>query len=99
MSVPFATGVPVVALTVDQSLDEGSTDVDAAGRGNLGAWESTGIVDASAAFGPDMYLINVQAHTLWVAKSPGADNVAPAGPDFTDKREGGQLLLVKLPGA
>jgi uncharacterized protein DUF839 len=99
MYVPFATGVPVVALTVDQSLDEGSTDVDAAGRGNLGAWESTGIVDASAAFGPDMFLINVQAHTLWVAKSPGADNVAPAGPDFTDKREGGQLLLVKLPGA
>lgn len=99
MYVPFATRLPSVALTVDQSADEGPTDVDAAPRASLGAWESTGIVDASAAFGADMYLINVQAHSLWVAKSAGADNVAPAGPDFTDKREGGQLLLVKIPGA
>jgi secreted PhoX family phosphatase len=99
MYVPFSTGTPQVALTVNQSADEGPTDVDAAGRGNLGAWEATGIVDASAGFGPDTFLVNVQAHTLWVKKSPGADNVAPAGPDFTDKREGGQLLLVKIPGA
>jgi hypothetical protein len=99
MYVPFGTRVPATVLTVDQSADEGPTDVDAAGRGSQGAWEATGIVDASAAFGPDTFLVNVQAHTLWVAKSPGADNVAPAGPDFTDKREGGQLLLVRIPGA
>ena len=66
--------------------------------GNWGAWESTGIVDASKAFGPDMFLINIQAHTLWIEKAPGDDNYAPAGPDFTYKREGGQLLLIKIPG-
>ena len=56
-------------------------------------------MDASAAFGPNMFLIDVQAHTLWVDKALGEDNFAPAGPDFTYKREGGQLLLLKVPGA
>ncbi|MEA2613642.1 MAG: hypothetical protein QOI52_1601 [Chloroflexota bacterium] len=93
----LATSVNAVALKVDQSADEGPTDVDSAGRANLGAWESTGIVDASAAFGPGAFLNNIQAHSLWVKKSPGDDNVAPAGPDFTNKREGGQLLLVRIP--
>jgi len=93
----LATGINAVALKVDQSADEGPTDVDNAGRANLGAWESTGIVDASAAFGPGAFLINIQAHSLWIQKSPGDDNVAPAGPDFTNKREGGQLLLVRIP--
>jgi hypothetical protein len=55
-------------------------------------------VDASKAFGRDMFLINVQAHTLWVEKAPGDDNYPPPGPDFTYKREGGQLLLMKIPG-
>ncbi|HUP54495.1 MAG TPA: hypothetical protein VM408_03220 [Methylomirabilota bacterium] len=93
----LATRLNAVALKVDQSADEGPTDMDNAARANLGAWESTGIVDASAAFGPGAFLINVQAHSLWVAKAPGDDNVAPAGPDFTYKREGGQLLLVRIP--
>ena len=95
---PFATGTATVALKVDQSADEGPTDVDSTTtRGSLGAWESSGIVDASAAFGPGAFLIDVQASTLWVEKAPGADNVPPAGPDFTDKRAGGQLLLVRIP--
>ena len=52
--------------------DEGPTDVDATTTpGNLGAWESSGIVDASAAFGPGAFLIDVQAGTLWVEKAPG----------------------------
>ncbi|HYH91591.1 MAG TPA: hypothetical protein VD763_00405 [Candidatus Saccharimonadales bacterium] len=94
----LTTGTTSVALRVDQSLDEGPTDVDATTTpGNLGAWESSGIVDASAAFGPGAFLIVVQAGTLWVEKAPGADNVAPPGPDFTDKRAGGQLLLVRIP--
>jgi hypothetical protein len=93
----LATGINAVALKVDQSADEGPTDVDAAGRANLGAWESSGIVDASAAFGPGAFLIDVQAHSLWIEKAPGDDNVAPAGPDFTYKREGGQLLLIRIP--
>ncbi len=94
----FGTGLATIALKVDQSADEGVTDVDpATTRGNLGAWESSGIVDASAAFGPGAFLVTVQAHTLWVEAYPGDDNVAPPGADFTVKREGGQLLLVRIP--
>jgi hypothetical protein len=92
-------GADVVAK-VNQSADGGSTDVDGRAPSNQGAWESTGIVDASKAFGPDMFLINVQAHTLWVEKAPGEDTFidANADPDFTYKREGGQLLLIRIPG-
>jgi hypothetical protein len=93
----FDTGTATVAARVDQSTDETPADQDLASKGNLGAWESSGVVDASAAFGPGAFLVTVQAHTLWVAKAPGDDNVAPAGPDFTFKKEGGQLLLVRIP--
>jgi hypothetical protein len=109
--VPFA-GTPAVVAKVNQSADEGPTDVDppdnppfagaafAISPGNLGAWESTGIVDASAAYGPGAFLINVQAHTLWVEKLTGPDTFidADSDPDFTYKREGGQLLLIRIPG-
>jgi hypothetical protein len=94
----LTTGMNTAILKVDHQLDEGSTDVDpATTKGNWGAWESSGIVDASAAFGPGAFLVNVQAHTLFVEVAPGADNFAPAGADFLDKREGGQLLLVRIP--
>ena len=53
----------------------------------------------SSVFGADTFLINVQAHTLWVEKAPGRDDVAPAGTDYTFKREGGQLDLIRIPGA
>ena len=96
--VPFS-GTPKVVARIDQSADGGPTDVDGRPNGNLGAWETTGIVDASDAFGPDMFLINIQAHTLWVEKAPGDDNNADGQPDFTYKREGGQLLLLRIPGA
>ncbi len=68
--------------------------------GNWGSWETTGIVDASAAFGAGAYLINIQAHTLWIEKAPGPDTFLDANsdPDFTYKREGGQLLLIRIPG-
>jgi hypothetical protein len=95
--VPF-TGAPEVVLKVDQSADGGPTDVDGRPPGNWGAWESSGIVDASAAFGPGAFLINVQAHTLWVEKAPGDDNNGDGQPDFTYKREGGQLALIRIPG-
>lgn len=94
--VPFS-GTPQVVVKIDQSADSGPTDVDGRPTGNLGGWEASGIVDASAAFGPGAFLITVQAHTLWVAKADGEDNFAPAGPDFTYKREGGQLLLIRMP--
>jgi hypothetical protein len=87
-----------VVAKVNQSADGGPTDVDGRAAGNQGAWESTGIVDASKAFGPDMFLINVQAHTLWVEKAPGDDNNGDGQPDFTYKREGGQLALLRIPG-
>ena len=90
-------GMEIVAR-VDQSADGGPTDVDGRTPGNQGAWESTGVVDASKAFGPNMFLINVQAHTLWVEKAPGDDNNGDGQPDFTYKREGGQLMLMRIPG-
>jgi hypothetical protein len=46
-----------------------------------------------------MFLIDVQAHSLWVEKAPGDDNNNDGQPDFTYKREGGQLLLLRIPGA
>ena len=104
--VPYA-GVPKVIARVDQSADGGPTDVGPLPTpdpsiGNLGTWESSGIVDASAAFGPGAFLIDVQAHTLWVEKAPGPDtfigtDAEPGDPDFTYKREGGQLLLLRIP--
>ena len=97
--VPFS-GTPQVVVKVNQSLD-GDVGYDLDGRpdGNLGAWESSGIVDASAAFGPGAFLIDVQASTLWVDRAPGFDTFIDANtdPDFTFKRAGGQLLLLKLP--
>jgi hypothetical protein len=95
--VPFS-GTPSVVAKVDQSADGGPTDVDGRPIGNLGAWESSGIVDASEAFGPGMFLITIQAHSLWVEQAPGEDNNGDGQPDFTYKREGGQLLLIKIPG-
>jgi hypothetical protein len=109
--VPFA-GTPQVVVKVDQSADEGPTDVDPPDNppfgpaafpispGNWGAWETSGIVDASAAFGPGAFLIDVQAHTLWVEGAPGVDTFIDADsvPDFSYKREGGQLLLLRIPG-
>ncbi len=88
----LAAGTMAVVAKVDQSADEGPTDVDSTtAHGALGSWESTGLVDASSVFGPGAFLVNVQAHSLWVEQA--------AGPDWTNKREGGQLLLFRLPGA
>jgi hypothetical protein len=57
----------------------------------LGAWESSGIIDASAAFGQDWFLVDVQAGTLIVEEERRGN--------LTYQREGGQLLLVKIPGS
>jgi hypothetical protein len=64
-----------------------------------GTWESSGIVDASAVFGQGAFLVDVQAHSLFVDTAPGPDFVnPPTGPDWLYKREGGQLLLLRIPG-
>ena len=107
--VPLGAADPDAAkkplLAVDQALDEnanpalGALDVDAAGAARLGAWESSGIVDASAAFGPGAFFLTIQAHSYWVDKQAGPDVLNnPNGPDYFFKREGGQLILLKMPG-
>lgn len=57
-------------------------------------WESTGVVDASEYFGAGAFLINVQAHNVFVETAP-----LPSNPSITQKREGGQLLLIRIDGA
>jgi hypothetical protein len=97
--VPF-TGTAQVVAKVDQSADGGPTDVDGRPLGNLGAWEASGIVDASHVLGKGWFFVTVQAHTLWIEKADGPDALNPPnGKDFTYKREGGQLLAIKIPGA
>jgi hypothetical protein len=76
------TGALDVVLRVDHSSDP-TTPKQA-----LGNWESSGIVDASKAFGKDMFLIDVQAH--------GWELNTQTNPTLS--RENGQLLLVKIPG-
>jgi hypothetical protein len=87
----LATGAMRVVARVNQSADEGPTDKDAAGRGNLGAWESSGIVDASKLFGPGAFLIDVQAGTLVIDEEVRGT--------LTYQRDGGQLGLLRIPGA
>jgi hypothetical protein len=78
------TGKLRVVARVDQSLDAAA---------NWGSWESSGIVDASEQFGRGSFLVNVQAHTLIVNSELATDGVTVL------KREGGQMLLIKVPGA
>jgi hypothetical protein len=102
MQYLFADGSINAVLKVDQSADEGPTDEDApTSPGSWGAWESSGIIDVSSVFGPHKFLITVQSHSLFVDvdTTSAPDNLAPAGADWTFKREGGQLLLVTIPGA
>jgi hypothetical protein len=106
---PDASKVPL--LEVNQALDEnanaalGKVDVDAAGAARLGAWESSGIVDASAAFGSGAFFLTIQAHSYWIEKLAGPDLLGAAGTppggngaDFFYKKEGGQLILLTMPG-
>ena len=60
--------------------------------GNLGAWESSGIIDASNVFGPGAFLVDVQAGTL-------RDRRGGAPSTLTYQRDGGQLGLLRIPGA
>ncbi|HEY8192509.1 MAG TPA: hypothetical protein VIF36_01170 [Gaiellaceae bacterium] len=83
-------GAPYVVARVNQSADEGPTDVDANPAKSLaGGWESSGIIDASKYFGKGAFLVDVQAGSLVVEEE--------VRPDATYQREGGQLLLFRLP--
>jgi hypothetical protein len=99
----LASGDLEVVARVDQSQDTTGA--------RLGAWESSGIIDASKAFGPGWFLVDVQAGTISLDRVEGPDEMGPPPPGSTTpgppdgrpdtvlEREGGQLLLVKIPGA
>lgn len=58
-------------------------------------------MDVSSVFGPGSFLVTIQAHTLWIEKETvaPADDPDPRKRGFTNKREGGQLVLLRIPGA
>jgi hypothetical protein len=75
-------------------LATGALDAVAVVADPTADWESTGVVDASRYFGNGAFLINVQAHNVFVETAP-----LPSNPSITQKREGGQLLLIRIDGA
>ncbi len=93
----LATGTKTIVAKVNQSADENSAadaipnDLDAAAVGKLGAWESSGIIDASSIFGPGAFLVDVQASSYVI------DQEVRGG--LTYQRDGGQLGLLRVPGA
>ena len=92
----LSSGELDAVIEVDQSLDETpGYDVDPSAAANRGAWESSGIIDASSIWGPGWFLIDVQAGSLILQREDGmlGDRAV------TFEREGGQLLRVKIPGA
>jgi hypothetical protein len=92
----LATGTKRVVAKVNQSADETAIDVDAnPAKGALGAWESSGIVDASSVFGPGAFLLDVQAGTLVIDEEVRIEDTDT----LTYQRDGGQLGLLRIPGA
>jgi Alkaline phosphatase PhoX len=87
----FATSGLTVVAAVDQSADPAAL---------LGSWESSGILDVSSIFGPGTWLVDIQAHTIFV-DSEARTVTGPGGATGTMlfKREAGQLLLFTVPGS
>jgi hypothetical protein len=75
------------ALSVVAKVNQAALDPSA----SQGNWESSGIVDASAVLGKGWFFVDVQAHSVLVQQEKRADGI-------TYKKEGGQLLLIKIPG-
>jgi hypothetical protein len=73
-------------------LNTGALSVVA--RVNAVGWESSGIVDASAFHGPGAWLLDVQAHSIFVGETDTTTT-----PGVTYKREGGQLILLHVDGS
>jgi hypothetical protein len=78
----FQTSALSVIAEVDQSADP---------QARLGSWDTSGVVNAAALFGPGTWLVNVRAHSLWVQTE--------AARGYTRKLEGGQLLLLIAAGS
>jgi len=90
------SGVLQAVIEVDQSLDEtAGYDVDGGAAARKGAWESSGIIDASSIWGAGWFLIDVQAGSLILESTAGT----LGGISVQFEREGGQLLRVKIPGS
>ena len=98
-----------VVAVVDQSADEDpSVDVDPVPAGTHGFWEASGIIDVSSVYGPGAFLVTIQSHSLWIASQTAGDFLIRSGgnwsigqdtyPDWINKREGGQLVLLRIPG-
>jgi hypothetical protein len=79
LAYDLASGDLTPIAQIDQS-DDPDLLVDPGDE--AGSWESSGIIDVSAIFGPGAWLVDVQAHTLDVPQFDGVD-------------EGGQLLLIR----
>lgn len=98
-----------VVAVIDQSADEGTTDFDPVPAATHGFWEASGIIDVSSVFGPGSFLVTIQSHSLWLQSLNEPDNLTRSGgnwstgadtyPDWINKREGGQLVLLRIPGA
>ena len=85
----FASGELRVVAEVDQAL------MPAARKGS---WESSGIVDVSQYFGAGAFLVDIQAHGLFVGPTSTFPHPT-TGVTQTVRTEGGQLLLIRIPGA
>jgi hypothetical protein len=71
--------------------DFGSGDWSVVATVNDPDGESSGIVDASAWFGPGAWLLDVQAHGTFIDQEQVGDVLF--------KREDGQLMLMVIPGS
>jgi hypothetical protein len=77
------------SLTPVARTDPSKEIIEAEG---LGAWESSGVLDASPYFGRGWWLLDVQAHDF-IVRVPGPSLEVDSARD-----DGGQLLLVYIPG-
>jgi hypothetical protein len=90
------TGALQAVLEVDQSLDGADPTYDVGGGiARRGAWESSGIIDASSIWGEGWFLVDVQAGSLILESTVGT----LGGVTVQFEREGGQLLRVKIPSS
>jgi hypothetical protein len=85
----LTSGALTVVAEVDQAVPGAPTTLA------KGTWESSGIVDASAIFGPGAFLVDVQAHSWEIARQPDP----PVLNQVNLMREAGQLLLLRAPGS
>ena len=65
---------------------------------SIGSWESSGIVDASSIWGRAWFLLDVQAHTLWVDCRSGPDVVRTRRPGLDVQARGRSAPRDQDPG-